>query len=81
LKRSWVARTLKVLAFGAGGLVVLLVAAMAGLWWWTGTPQSLEWVLRYAARTQPLTAEGVQGSLRDGLQARHLQWERDGLKI
>ena len=69
------------LAFGAGGLIALLIVAAAGLWWWTGTPQSLQWALDYAGRTQPLTAEGVQGSLRNGLQARHLQWERDGLKI
>lgn len=69
------------LAFGAVGLVALLVMAAAGLWWWTGTQDSLDWVLRYAARSQPFTAEGVQGSLRSGLQVKHLQWEQDGLKI
>jgi translocation and assembly module TamB len=81
LKRSWLARTLKALAFAAVGVVALLLVAAGGLWWWTGTQHSLDWVLSYAARSHPFTAEGVQGSLRSGLQARHLQWEQDGLKI
>ncbi|MDB5880862.1 MAG: hypothetical protein JWP43_740, partial [Ramlibacter sp.] len=81
MKRSWLSLAAKALAYGAGGLVVLVIVAAAGFWWWTGTPQSLQWALHYAARTQPLTAEGVQGSLRTGLQAARLQWERDGLKI
>jgi translocation and assembly module TamB len=62
-------------------LIVLLLAAVAGLWWWSGTEGSLEWVLRRIARSQPLTAEGVKGSLRSGLHVQRLVWERDGVKI
>jgi translocation and assembly module TamB len=72
---------MKALALGIAGLMALLVLAVAGLWWWTGTPQSLDWALKYVARSQPLTAEGVRGSLRSGFQARHLQWEQGGLKV
>jgi translocation and assembly module TamB len=62
-------------------LIVLIFSTIAGLWWWTGTEGSLEWVLRRIARSQPLTAEGVQGSLREGLHVQRLAWERGGLKI
>jgi len=81
LKRSWLAWAFKALAFGVLGLLALLVVAAAGFWWWTGTQQSLQWTLAYLARSQPFAAEGVQGSLRSGLHAAHLQWEREGLKI
>jgi translocation and assembly module TamB len=81
LKRSWLTWALKALTFGVLGLIALLVIAAAGLWWWTGTQQSLDWTLAYLARSQPFSAEGVQGSLRSGLQAAHLQWERDGVKV
>jgi translocation and assembly module TamB len=62
-------------------LLVLLFSSLAGLWWWSGTEGSLEWVLRRIARTQPLTAEGVRGSLRSDMQVQRLAWERDGLTI
>jgi translocation and assembly module TamB len=61
--------------------ILLILSTIAGLWWWSGREGSLEWVLRRIARSQPLTAEGVQGSLRSGLHVRRLVWERDGLKI
>lgn len=62
-------------------VIVLLLSTVAGLWWWSGTEGSLEWALRRIARSQPLTAEGVQGSLRSGLHVQRLAWERDGLKV
>jgi translocation and assembly module TamB len=62
-------------------LLVLAFSAVIGLWWWSGTEGSLEWTLRRIARSQPLTAEGVTGSLRENLYVRRLVWERDGLKI
>ena len=62
-------------------LIALVVSAVAALWWWSGSEGSLAWVLRRVARAQPLTAEGVQGSLRSGLRVRRLVWERDGLKV
>ena len=62
-------------------LFALLVAVAAALWWWAGTEGSLDWTVRQIARSQPLTAEGVRGSLRSGLHFDRLQWERDGLKV
>ncbi|HXE49149.1 MAG TPA: hypothetical protein VN663_12315, partial [Ramlibacter sp.] len=62
-------------------LIVLVLSAVAALWWWSGSEGSLEWVLRRIARSQPLTAEGVQGSLREGLHVKRLAWEQGGLKI
>jgi translocation and assembly module TamB len=81
LKRIRLASGLKALGLFFAGLVLLLALAAGGLWWWTGTPQSLEWTLKYIARSQPLEAEGVQGSLRSGLQVKRLQWEHEGLKL
>jgi len=63
------------------GLVLVLVLAAAGLWWWAGTPSSLDFALRQLAKYQPIEAQGVTGTLRTGLQARHLQWELAGLKV
>jgi translocation and assembly module TamB len=61
--------------------VALLVLAGAGLWWWSGTPGSLDWTLRQVARSQPFTAVGVQGSLREGMKVERLSWEDGGLKV
>jgi translocation and assembly module TamB len=73
-------RGLKALAVVMAGLVILLVLAAAGLWWWAGTEGSAAWTLRQLARYQ-VSAEGVQGALRSGLQAKRLQWETEGLKV
>jgi translocation and assembly module TamB len=62
-------------------LIVLALSAVAGLWWWSGTEGSLDWALRLIARSQPLTAEGVRGSLRSDLYVQRLAWEREGLKV
>jgi len=62
-------------------VIVLALSAVAGLWWWAGTQASLDWTLRRIARSQPLTAQGVTGTLRSGLNVRQLTWERDDLKI
>jgi translocation and assembly module TamB len=63
------------------GLLALVALAAGGLWWWAGTEHSLEWAWRQVARSQPLTAEGMSGTLRTGLNVRRLAWEREGLKI
>jgi len=78
---SRAARGLKALAVLVAGLVLLLVLLAAALWSWAGSEGSAAWALKQLARYQPFTAEGVQGSLRSGLQARRLQWEADGLKV
>jgi translocation and assembly module TamB len=62
-------------------VIVIVLSAAAGLWWWAGTESSLQWALRRVAESQPLTAEGMSGTLRSGLNVRRLAWERDGLKI
>jgi translocation and assembly module TamB len=79
--RPSLARGYKALAIVLAGLLALLVLVAAGLWWWAGTQGSLDWTLRYIARSQALSAEGVQGSLRSGLTATRIGWEKDGLKV
>lgn len=66
---------------GVFALLALLVLAAAALWWWSGTDGSLRWVLEQVARSQPLTVEGVTGSLRSGLRVQRLVWEQDGLRV
>ena len=74
-------RFIRFIAVGLAGIVVLLALAALGLWWWAGTQSSLDWALARIAQSQSMKAEGVQGSLRDGLKAQHIQWEKDGLKV
>lgn len=62
------------------GLFLLLVLAVAALWWWAGTEGSLDWTLQRLARSQPLTAEGARGSLRSGIHVDRLAWKEDGLR-
>jgi translocation and assembly module TamB len=81
LNRPPVERDFQILPAVLLAVLALLISAVAGLWWWSGTQGSLEWTLRQIARSQPLTAEGVQGSLRSGFHVRRLAWERAGLKI
>ncbi|MDB5894328.1 MAG: hypothetical protein JWQ88_1859 [Rhodoferax sp.] len=76
--RNWMLGTL-------GVLLVLLGAAGAGLWWWTGSDTSLATVLRWAgnfdATRNALKAEDVSGSVRAGGRIGRLQWQRDGLTV
>lgn len=62
-------------------LTLLLLAAGAGLWWWTGTQSSLDWVWARYAQPLGLQGEQVTGSLREGLRAQRLQWTQDGLDV
>jgi translocation and assembly module TamB len=71
-------RWLWVLVASSALLVALLAAS---LWWWSGSEGSLDWVLQRISRTQPLTAEGVQGSLRSGLRAQRVAWDLDGIVV
>lgn len=75
------ARSFQVLGLFAAGLAVVLLLAGAGFWWWAGSEGSLDWMLRQIARSQPLRAEGVEGSLRAGLRVKRLLWERGGFKV
>jgi translocation and assembly module TamB len=74
-------RVFKVLAAAIAVLIVALLLAVAGLWWWSGSEGSLAWVLERVQRTQPVTAEGVRGSLRSGLRIHRLTWEKDGVQV
>lgn len=76
------------LAWLAGGVVALCLAAVVALWWWSGSPQSLAQTLNWTAQwlaedgaTPPLTVEGATGSLRTGGTIAHLRWQRDGLTV
>ena len=63
------------------GLVLLLLLATAGLWWWAGQDGSLQWALNRVAQGQPMESEGVTGSLRNGWRIQRLAWEKDGLRV
>lgn len=71
----------KALAAFALALLLALLLALGSAWWWSGTEDSLATALRWAARTQPVTAEGVSGSLRAGGQVRTLSVQQDGLQV
>ena len=71
----------KVLAGVISSLVTLAVLVTATFWWWAGTDGSLAAGLNWAARYQPLQAEGASGSLRAGGQVRRLIWQRDGITV
>lgn len=71
----------KALGLLMAGLAAGLLLTGAGFWWWAGTDGSLDWMLRQIARSQPLQAEGAQGSLRSGLRVKRLVWEQGGLKV
>jgi len=70
---------LAALVFASSAVLVMLL--MAGLWWWSGTEGSLDWMLKRVTRTQPLQAEGVRGSLRSGLHVQRLVWQQGGLRV
>lgn len=69
------------LAAIAGTLLLVLTSVLGALWWWSGTEGSLATALRWAARSQPLTAENVTGSLRAGGRVETLSWQQDGLQL
>lgn len=60
---------------------MLLSITAAALWIWAGSEGSLSMALQWAARLQPLTAEGVSGSLRAGGRVRLLQWQDATLRV
>lgn len=68
------------IAIGLGGLILLLLLVLAWGWWWSGTQASLDWALRRFGEPGGLRVEGATGSLREGLQARRMHWEQEGLR-
>lgn len=76
-RRRW---TRALAAFIAALLLVLLLA-LVSVWWWSGNEGSLASALRWAGRAQPLSAEGVSGSLRAGGQVQTLRWQQERLQL
>ena len=76
-----VSRWLKAIAFSVGGIAIVLVACVAGLWWWAGTDGSLARALSWAGQSQPLTFERASGSLRAGGRVEQLTWQQGGLRV
>lgn len=74
-------RALKVAGIVVATVIVLLLVTAVALWWWAGTQSSLDWALARVAQSQSVQAEGVEGSLRTGLKAKRIAWEKDGLKV
>lgn len=74
-------RVLKLAAAFVALIAALLAMGAIGLWWWAGTQSSLDWMLERIAQSQSVKAEGVHGSLRTGLKAQHIAWEKEGLKV
>jgi translocation and assembly module TamB len=64
-----------------GAVLVLLACGLSALWVWSGSEGSLATALRWAARSQALTAQGVTGSLRAGGQVQSLGWQQNGLQV
>ncbi|MDP3354262.1 MAG: translocation/assembly module TamB domain-containing protein [Polaromonas sp.] len=71
----------KAVAISGMAMLLMLMLAVGSLWWWSGTEGSLATALRWATRTQPVTAEGVSGSLRAGGQVQTLTLQQDGLQV
>lgn len=80
-KRRWLRRLL----LGLVALTLLLNLALAGLWWWTGRPQSLPQTLALVQRWLPaghaLAFQNAEGSLRYGGQIGHLRFTSERLQL
>ena len=74
-------RWLRGLAWLPGGMILVLLLALAGVWVWAGAEGSLATALRWAGAVQPLTAEGVTGNLRNAGKVRRLVWQQGGLRV
>ncbi|MDP3605186.1 MAG: hypothetical protein Q8R59_05510, partial [Polaromonas sp.] len=69
------------LAASTLGLLLVLLLAFGSMWWWSGSEGSLATALHWASRNQPVTAEGVSGSLRAGGQVQTLSLQQDGMHV
>lgn len=75
-RRGW-----RIAAWTVGGIVALALLLTSAAWWWAGTDGSLATALRWIARSQPLSAERVTGSLRAGGHIDQLVWQQNGLRV
>jgi len=74
-------RRLRLLGWALGGLLSLVLIALAGFWLWAGSEGSLATALRWAGAAQPLVTDEVTGSIRAGGKVRRLVWEQGGLRV
>ncbi|HSW20299.1 MAG TPA: DUF490 domain-containing protein, partial [Ramlibacter sp.] len=74
-------RTLHGVTYAVLLAVVLAVAALLALWWWTGTPWSLDWALQRYGAAYGVQAEAPTGSLRSGISAARLRWQGNGITV
>ena len=74
-------RWLRAFAMGAVAIAMVLMACIAGLWWWAGTDGSLARALTWAGQSQPLSFERASGSLRAGGRVEQLTWQRDDATV
>lgn len=75
-RRGW-----RIAAWTLGGIAALILAITSAAWWWAGTDGSLATALRWIARSQPLSAERVTGSLSAGGHIDQLVWQQNGLRV
>ncbi len=61
--------------------LVSLPLALAGLWLWCGTQASLDWAWQRWAQPRGFVADGLTGSLREGLRAQRLQVQAGALRL
>ncbi|MBB3179700.1 translocation/assembly module TamB domain-containing protein [Variovorax sp. Sphag1AA] len=84
-KRSRLRRVLRGLGWFVGALVTLVIALLAGAWWWLGTDESLAFALsrtaRYLPADQTLESRDVSGSLRAGGRIGWLRWQSPTLAV
>ncbi len=76
-----VSRWLKAVAISIGSVAIVLVACVAGLWWWAGIDGSLARALSWAGQSQPITFERASGSLRAGGRVERMTWQQGGLTV
>ncbi|WP_431273996.1 translocation/assembly module TamB domain-containing protein [Variovorax ureilyticus] len=83
--RSRLRRVLRGFGWFVGGLVTLVIALLAGAWWWLGTDESLAFALSRTARLLPadqtLESRDVSGSLRAGGRIGWLRWQSPTLAV
>ena len=84
-KRSRLRRAGRALAWLFVTLVLVLAAALGGVWWWAGQADSLASVITRVARWLPagqsLEARDVSGTLRDGGHIGWLRWRGPTLSV
>ena len=80
-KRHIAVRWLRAAVWTLFTLLLLVLVMTGSLFWWAGTDGSLATALRWAGKTQPLTAQGATGALLADGHIDTLAWQQDGLAV